>query len=102
MTPPKHIGIIMDGNRRWAKSLGKTTFEGHTEGAKNIRNILEEATDQGIEYITLWALSTENIKNRSTLELEGLYTLISKLPEYISESNSNNIRINIIGNMSLL
>ncbi len=97
-----HIWIIMDWNRRWAKNLWKTTLEWHTAWAKNIKNILNYGIQQWISHITLWALSTENIKNRSKLELEWLYMLISKIPEYIDEWIENNIKINIIGNLELL
>ncbi|HAS19538.1 MAG TPA: di-trans,poly-cis-decaprenylcistransferase, partial [Flavobacteriaceae bacterium] len=57
---PKHVAIIMDGNGRWAKLQGKNRVTGHQQGAKSVKEIVEEAVAQGIEYLTLYAFSTEN------------------------------------------
>ena len=71
-----HLAIIMDGNRRWATEQGKLKFFGHTEGAKNIKRVSELAIKQGIKYLTLYTLSTENLKNRSEEELKHLFSLM--------------------------
>ena len=62
---PKHIAIIMDGNRRWAKSKGLPVALGHKEGAKTLEKIVRYAKTVGIKYITVYAFSTENWKRRS-------------------------------------
>ena len=59
-TQPKHVAIIMDGNGRWAQKLGKKRVVGHSRGAKTVREIVEEAARNEIEYLTLFAFSTEN------------------------------------------
>ena len=59
MTPPKHIAIIMDGNGRWAKERGLPRLKGHERGAANVRPITEECVAQGVEFLTLYAFSTE-------------------------------------------
>ena len=57
---PKHIAIIMDGNGRWAKKVGKKRFAGHTRGAETVSEIVEEAARKNIKFLTLFAFSTEN------------------------------------------
>lgn len=96
---PKHIALILDGNRTWAKENGKPAFAGHTKGAKNIRPIAEYAAEQGIKYLTLYILSTENLKNRSPVELNHLFKLFTKLSDGASFFQENNIRAQFIGNL---
>ena len=60
MTVPKHVAIILDGNGRWAKSKGMPRNYGHTQGAKNVEMLCEEAWKMGIKYLTVYAFSTEN------------------------------------------
>ena len=74
---PKHIAIIMDGNGRWAKRRLMPRSYGHRQGMERMIGLMEHAFDLGVEYITVYALSTENLK-RPTEELEGLYNLIRK------------------------
>ena len=57
---PRHIGFIMDGNRRWAKRAGKTTMEGHLAGQKTLRDVVYHAVERGVKYISAYAFSTEN------------------------------------------
>ena len=71
---PRHIAIIMDGNRRWAKSHGLTTKLGHKEGAETLKKITRHANKLGIEYLTVFAFSTENWK-RSEEEVGALMVL---------------------------
>lgn len=73
---PTHIAFIMDGNRRWAKKMNLDKFEGHKKGINNIETIVRAASDLGVKHVTVWALSTENIKERSKLELLGLFNLL--------------------------
>ena len=60
---PKHIAIIMDGNGRWAKKVGKERFAGHTRGAETVSEIVEEAARKKIKFLTLFAFSTENLES---------------------------------------
>ncbi len=73
---PKHIGIIMDGNRRWAKERGLTASEGHAAGAENLSKIIEACAERGIETVTIYAFSTENFKKRSAKEIATLFELL--------------------------
>lgn len=68
MSVPRHVAIILDGNGRWAKAKGLPRTAGHTAGAKNVEVVCEEAYNMGIEYLTLYAFSTENW-NRSKEEV---------------------------------
>lgn len=102
MSPPNHIAIIMDGNRRWATERNLPKLKGHTEGAKNLKVIARAASDARIPYLTVWALSTENLKNRTEAELKHLFALIKKLPEYLSEFTRMNTRIHLIGDTAAL
>lgn len=95
---PKHIAIIMDGNRRWAKKNGKPVSAGHKEGAKTLEKIVRYAQKIGIENITVYAFSTENWK-RTEEEVKTLMTLIQNyLDEYSKRADSENIKVKIIGN----
>lgn len=73
---PKHIGIIMDGNRRWAKERGLSSSDGHAAGVENLTNILEACANRGVETVTIYAFSTENFKKRSRKEIAGLFGLV--------------------------
>ena len=72
---PKHIAITMDGNGRWAKSKGKLRIFGHKNGVKSVRDTVEGAAEIGIEYLTLYAFSSENW-NRPEKEVNALMTLL--------------------------
>ena len=87
---PRHVAIIMDGNGRWAKSKGSERLFGHKRGAQVVREITEAAAELGIEYLTLYAFSTENW-NRPKLEIEGLMTLLmSQLEQQLDALIKNN------------
>ena len=75
MKPPRHIAIIMDGNGRWAKERGLPRLKGHERGAESVRAITEECVALGVEYLTLYAFSTENWK-RPEEEVSGLWVLL--------------------------
>ena len=95
---PKSIAIIMDGNRRWAKAQGKPVSFGHKEGAKTLEKIVRYANKIGLEYITVYAFSTENWK-RTTEEVIALMNLFqSYLDDYSKRADSENIKVKIIGN----
>ena len=96
---PKHLAIIMDGNGRWAKQQGKQRIFGHEKGAKTVREIIQEVSQLGIPYLTLYAFSTENWK-RPKLEVEALMHLLSR---YLNkEVQQNHIRLNAIGDLESL
>ena len=73
---PRHIGVMLDGNRRWARAVGHDTAHGHRAGAANIEPLLGWCDDVGIEVVTLWLLSTDNL-NRPASELEPLLQIIA-------------------------
>lgn len=99
---PKHIAIIMDGNRRWAKAQGKPAGFGHKEGAKTLEKIVRYGNKIGLRYITVYAFSTENWK-RAEDEVKGLMTLLQNyLDEYSKRADTENIKINVIGDISAL
>ena len=99
---PKHIAIIMDGNRRWAKAKGKPASFGHKEGAKTLEKIVRYANKIGLEYITVYAFSTENWK-RAEDEVKALMLLLqSYLDDYSKRADTENIRVKILGDISAL
>lgn len=94
---PKHIAIIMDGNRRWAKKRNLPVALGHKEGAKTLEKIVRYANKIGIKYITVYAFSTENWK-RTEEEVNSLMTLFQNyLDDYSKRADSENIKVKIIG-----
>ena len=94
---PKHVGVIMDGNGRWAKKRDLPRYKGHIEGAKTFRKIGEFAADLGIKYITFYAFSTENW-NRSDKEVAGLMKILRNyLKDCIKRANKNNMKVRILG-----
>ncbi|MEN8136802.1 MAG: isoprenyl transferase [Bacteroidota bacterium] len=99
---PKHIAIIMDGNGRWAKKQGKLRVFGHRNGVKAVREAVEGAAEIGVEYLTLYAFSTENW-NRPKLEVEALMSLLlSSLKDELETLTKNNIRLKVIGDITKL
>ncbi len=99
---PKHIAIIMDGNRRWAKAKGKPVSYGHKEGAKTLEKIVRYANKIGLEYITVYAFSTENWK-RAEEEVKALMMLLQNyLDDYAKRADTENIKVKILGDISAL
>jgi undecaprenyl diphosphate synthase len=104
---PEHLGIILDGNRRFAKKLAKKPWEGHKLGAKTLRKFLDYAKEFQIKEITFYALSIQNL-NRNEVELNFLLNLIKEHSSYylgnegFKEISKDQVRIKIIGNLSLL
>ena len=75
---PSHIAIIMDGNRRWARGKGLPDIKGHEQGSETLEEVVEEAEKLGVKTITVYALSTENLKERAKREVLGLFNLMRK------------------------
>ena len=99
---PRHIAIIMDGNRRWAKSHGLTAKLGHKEGAENLKRITRHANKLGIQYLTVYAFSTENWK-RSEEEVGALMILFKNyLEDLISSVDTENVKVKIFGHLEAL
>ena len=99
---PRHIAIIMDGNGRWAKEKGEDRLFGHFHGVESVRNIVEGCAELGIEYLTLYAFSTENWE-RPAYEVSGLMELlVDTIRKEVPTLNKNNIRLHMIGDMDML
>ena len=99
---PRHIAIIMDGNGRWAKQKGKLRIFGHQNGVEAVRETVEAAAELGIEYLTLYAFSTENW-NRPKFEIDALMQLlISAITKETKTLLKNNIRLAAIGDLRSL
>ena len=99
---PKHIAIIMDGNRRWARAQGKPASFGHKAGAKTLEKIVRYANKIALEYITVYAFSTENWK-RAEEEVKALMMLLQNyLDDYSKRADSENIKVKILGDISAL
>ncbi len=99
---PKHIAITMDGNGRWAKERGKKRVFGHNHGVKSVRDTIEGAVEYGIEFLTLFAFSTENWK-RPKAEVNALMTLLIKaINKETKDLIKNNISLKTIGDISQL
>lgn len=99
---PKHIAIIMDGNGRWAQEQGQDRLFGHYQGVISVRKVVEAATEIGIQYLTLYAFSTENWE-RPEQEVTGLMTLfVDTIAKEVPDLHKNNIKLRFIGNLGLL
>ena len=99
---PRHIAIIMDGNGRWAKQRHLPRIMGHRRGSESVREVVRECRQLGIEVLTLYAFSTENWLRPKT-EIKALMALLKKfIRTEMLELNQNNIRVNMIGDLSKL
>lgn len=97
---PRHIAIIMDGNRRWARDHGVPKAIGHARGAKRVRGLVESCILRGVKYLTVFAFSTENWK-RPPEEVSGLMALFVRyLQKEASDMHRHGIRLKVIGNRS--
>ena len=100
--PPRHIAIIMDGNGRWAKKRGLPRTAGHSAGAEAFRRIANYCRSLGVEYLTVYAFSTENWK-RSQEEVGGIMLLLRKyLEEALLDMEKNRVRFRFFGDLSRL
>ena len=99
---PRHIAIIMDGNGRWAERRGLFRIQGHQAGIKATRRTMRAARQMGIKYLTIFALSTENLK-RPAEEVSALFDLLREfINKDIEELFQNGVRVAVIGNIKLL
>lgn len=99
---PRHIAIIMDGNGRWAKERGEDRVYGHHEGVLSVRAIVNAAAEVGVEYLTLYAFSTENW-NRPKEEVAALMELlVNTIRKEADDLNKNGVRMHVIGDMESL
>ena len=97
---PKHVAIIMDGNGRWANLQGKSRVKGHQQGARTVRDIVEEAKSQGVKYLTLYAFSKDNW-SRPKEEVNILMKLlVTSLKKEYNRLINNNIRLQSIGEVN--
>ena len=96
---PKHIGVMLDGNRRWARAVGRDAAHGHRAGAANISPLLEWCEELGVEVVTLWLLSTDNL-NRPADELRNLLVIIEEAVADLAAQRR--WRLNPVGALDLL
>jgi short-chain Z-isoprenyl diphosphate synthase len=96
---PKHIGVILDGNRRWAKAYGETVATGHQRGADKIHDLLDWCDEAGVEVVTLWLFSTDNL-NRPAAELEDLLRIIEGAVRSLADTGR--WRIRTVGALDLM
>jgi len=97
---PRHVAMIMDGNGRWAEKKGVERIFGHRNGVESVRQVVEAAGELGVEYLTLYAFSTENW-NRPRTEIDGLMSLLTRsITNETNKLNENNVRLLVIGNVS--
>ena len=99
---PRHVAIIMDGNGRWAQKRGRPRLFGHHAGARRVREIVESCPGLGVDYLTIFAFSTENWKRTQT-EVSGLMALfrryiVKEMQEFVKE----NVRVRFIGDRTRL
>ena len=99
---PNHVAIILDGNGRWAKAKGMPRNYGHMQGAKTVEVICEEAYRMGIQYLTVYAFSTENWK-RTADEVGALMMLLQNyLDDYSKRADTENIKVKVLGDITAL
>jgi undecaprenyl diphosphate synthase len=99
---PRHVAIIMDGNGRWAKARGLPRLAGHRAGTENIRPILEASVEFGIEYLTIWAFSTENW-TRPEVEVKGLLRILERMiRRELNELHKQGVQLCHIGRLERL
>lgn len=98
---PSHIAIIMDGNGRWAKRRGLPRSAGHSEGARALERIIEACEELGVKYLTTYAFSTENW-SRPQKEVDYLMGLLEKYIKKFDQRKNSNVKVRVIGDISLL
>src|SRR3979490_2289751 len=99
---PGHIAIVMDGNGRWAQEKGQDRLYGHFHGVESVRDIVEGCAELGVQYLTLYAFSTENW-NRPEYEVTGLMELlVDTIRKEVETLNKNNIKLHVIGDITML
>ena len=96
-TTPTHIGYILDGNRRWARAQGLAVFRGHARGKEVLREIVHETFSAGVEFITVYAFSTENWRRSQTEVSYLMKAIVDALGEYLDEFIENKVKIVVLG-----
>lgn len=97
MEVPKHLGLILDGNRRWAQEHGLSLYEGHKAGYRNVQSIAEAAMDRGVEYVSVYAFSSENW-NRSADEVRQLMRLFLWVFKHeLGNLKRHGVRVHVLG-----
>ena len=99
---PNHVAVIMDGNGRWAKKIGKERFFGHSTGVSSVRDTIEASIDLGVKNLTLYVFSMENWKRPETEVKALMHLLFSSIDSELENLNKNNIRLSVIGQKDLL
>ena len=99
---PNHVAVIMDGNGRWAKKIGKERFFGHNSGISSVRDTIEASIDIGIKNLTLYVFSMENWKRPETEVKALMHLLFSSIDIELENLNKNNIKLDVIGKKDLL
>ena len=99
---PNHVAVIMDGNGRWAKKVGKQRFFGHNTGVSSVRNTIEASIDIGVKNLTLYVFSMENWKRPESEVKALMHLLFSSIDSELENLNKNNIRLSVIGQKDLL
>lgn len=98
-TKVKHLAVIMDGNRRWAKARGLPSLEGHRAGVKALKNLVKLCPSYGIEYLTVYAFSTENWKRESN-ELDFLFRLLGEVAmRELENLHRENVQVSFLGDI---
>ena len=96
---PQHIGIIMDGNRRWAAKKGVSAVDGHEAGVRALEKIVDRCLELGVKTLTIYALSTENWRKRARKEVEGIFGLLLRMvAEKKQEYRRKGVRLAVLGN----
>jgi undecaprenyl diphosphate synthase len=102
MNIPEHIAIIMDGNGRWAKKRDMVRVAGHNAGMKSLKETVRSCGELGVSYLTVYAFSTENWK-RPEDEVSGIFKImVHYIKKELNELNNENVRVNVIGNWSVI
>ena len=99
---PNHVAVIMDGNGRWAKKIGKERFFGHNSGISSVRYTIEASIDIGIKNLTLYVFSMENWKRPKNEVKALMHLLFSSIDSELENLNKNNIKLDVIGKKGLL
>lgn len=98
---PNHVGLVLDGNRRWAREAGFTVSAGHRAGADKIADLLSWCKDADVKVVTMWLLGTDNLRNRPPEELGPLLNIIADVVDELAEPQ-NPWRLRIVGALDLL
>lgn len=100
MQVPVHVAIIPDGNRRWARARGKTVYQGHSEGVRIFEEVARHAADRGVQHLSIWGISVDNLKKRSAREVAGLLRIFRREFQKMQHSkdiHDRQIRILVLG-----